>query len=1467
MLNPRSIVMKGRSDYAHEQEALEFIRAALPESDRLLVWELVELVDPSTGRLHEIDALILGPNALYVVEIKGGPGVYTGDTVDWYRQPPGQNARPMTPPYKLTNFKAKVLKGLLSHRMGQRSVPWIQPLVFLSNDQVELKLRNYGDQCVVTQKNFVHAITHHKFPGSDAQRLHHKVNAPQIRELSRALKELGVRESEGGLRVGSWVLGEVLEGGNGYEDRLATHVDNEKSKRRARSYLVPEQTSTERRQQLRRAANRESQLLEDVKGHPNILHFIDYVSDAPLGPTVLFDHFDGVRLDAFIRQESGLSFADRIELIAQVGRALDHCHKKEVQHCGLSPASVLVRRNDKGEVDSRLYNFQLGGGQSASHTVHWSALSEDAWAAYQAPELRENPASDRQAADVFSLGALAYFILTGRAPAENGRDADEKLREQHFFDPLSVDDSLSEPVADCVREATQWNTANRLDDPGFWVEILLERATAPDAPEQEQNPLEAKAGEILAGEYRVEKVLGQGASSRVLQVQKGEGASYALKIALNEHEDERLSEEATVLKSLRHPRLVQLFEELKVGGRNCLLLALAGDRTLQRRLKDDGLISLDYAARYGEDLLAALEELEEFSILHRDIKPANIGVGIFKKKAQHLTLFDFSLGLELNASGAARHGLSQVTIGTAAYRDPYLIDRGAWDYAADRWSAAVTLLEMLTGTRPSWKPEGASPRDPEAKLSLARERFDADVRDQLSAFFDKAFARDISERFSSAEEMRKTWIECFVSQFSRLPVQPTASALVDDVPADSPAPPSVRAASEPPESGGDFTEPSCDLSLVGPDSPLGALPLSSRALNALDRVGVTRAGELASLPDNRLSAVPNVGRRVIRDIMRVTQSWLAAQKPSEVQETPFFAGYGGAAEPLSGEALGDEVVRALEGAGLPTLRTVAEAPKQQVDLLLKRAKGKKTPLIQLLKAAQKEAEDRTQPTSVDGWLRLLLPKQNKRAENLKAVFGLGGKYAGRSDLKIAEVADALGVTRPNLYITIYNSTPQWNETEAFPLLAQTVHELVREAGGALPVERAASLLLERYPATPQLAELVEVESEERRKVVAAAALLRIVGIVEKESESGLRWERLEGGTPWVLESAELLPAVVELGSAADSLAQRETVASSGETVRLLRAAAEGTPFKRLTDERLIELATAASEGAARSSRLEVYPRGLSAKRAVELSNATLVTGLSPEGVQKRVKARYPEAQALPPRPDLDALLEPLGLRWDESTQVFARPEQKSSSLHTQFASSAVTLSTNQRLMSPDAIEASEFEERVRIALERSRFRVLSVRTDSAERAALALSTTFGLELVDLNHEFITGLRQLMLEQEIEEDLIHAIDREGGENWGALTEMMSDVGQAVLERLFAEPKPRLFVNPGLLARYHLDDFLRRLVHSCRDAGAVGTFLLVPAHDGAGPGVPRINGQLVIPEVGAPDSLPVPPKWISSVRKAG
>src|SRR6187431_206050 len=214
MLSDRQILLRGKSAHAHEQEALEFIRQALPDSPNLLVWELVELADPNSGRLHEIDVLILGYWALYLVEIKSGPGIYTGDTVDWQRQAPGEPARTMDPPTKLTNFKAKVLKSMVERQMDSRSVPWVQPLVFLSHPDAKLQFRNFGDQFVVSRRNFAKAITHHEFPGSEGPK-RARVNAPQAKALAGALSKIGVRESKGTLRVGTYELGNVLEAGPG----------------------------------------------------------------------------------------------------------------------------------------------------------------------------------------------------------------------------------------------------------------------------------------------------------------------------------------------------------------------------------------------------------------------------------------------------------------------------------------------------------------------------------------------------------------------------------------------------------------------------------------------------------------------------------------------------------------------------------------------------------------------------------------------------------------------------------------------------------------------------------------------------------------------------------------------------------------------------------------------------------------------------------------------------------------------------------------------------------------------------------------------------------------------------------------------------------------------------------------------------------------------------------------------------
>ncbi len=73
----------GDSPYPWEREAIDYAFTAMPDLDPFHARALVDLLDPSTGSLYEIDLLVIGFSAIYLVEIKSHPGRISGDEVDW----------------------------------------------------------------------------------------------------------------------------------------------------------------------------------------------------------------------------------------------------------------------------------------------------------------------------------------------------------------------------------------------------------------------------------------------------------------------------------------------------------------------------------------------------------------------------------------------------------------------------------------------------------------------------------------------------------------------------------------------------------------------------------------------------------------------------------------------------------------------------------------------------------------------------------------------------------------------------------------------------------------------------------------------------------------------------------------------------------------------------------------------------------------------------------------------------------------------------------------------------------------------------------------------------------------------------------------------------------------------------------------------------------------------------------------
>lgn len=147
--------------------------------------------------------------------------------------------------------------------------------------------------------------------------------------------------------------------------------------------------------------------------HPNIARLYDAGIGDDGQPYLALEYVDGVPIDAFCR-DHGCDVRARLGLLLQVAHAIASAHARLVVHRDLKPANVLVTAAG----DVRLLDFGIAKLLDEA-AVHDSPLTELAGRAltpdYASPEqILGEPVTT--AADVYSLGVLAYELLTGNRP-------------------------------------------------------------------------------------------------------------------------------------------------------------------------------------------------------------------------------------------------------------------------------------------------------------------------------------------------------------------------------------------------------------------------------------------------------------------------------------------------------------------------------------------------------------------------------------------------------------------------------------------------------------------------------------------------------------------------------------------------------------------------------------------------------------------------------------------------------------------------------------------------------------------------------------------------------------------------------------------------------------------------------------------------------------------------------------------
>jgi eukaryotic-like serine/threonine-protein kinase len=217
-------------------------------------------------------------------------------------------------------------------------------------------------------------------------------------------------------------------------------------------------------------------------------------------------------------------------------------------------------------------------------------------------------------------------------------------------------------------------------------------------------------GDVLAGKYRIERVLGAGGMGVVvaathLRLEQLVAIKFLLPAAL-ESEDvvARFAREARAASRIQSEHVARVIDvgELEDGLPYMVMEYLEGS-DLAGILADAGPLPIETTVDYLLQACEALAEAHAAGIVHRDLKPANLFLAARADGTSIVKVLDFGISKAASdaAATAARLTGTAVIMGSPLYMSPEQL-RSSRDVDArtDVWSLGVIFFELVTGEPP-----------------------------------------------------------------------------------------------------------------------------------------------------------------------------------------------------------------------------------------------------------------------------------------------------------------------------------------------------------------------------------------------------------------------------------------------------------------------------------------------------------------------------------------------------------------------------------------------------------------------------------------------------------------------------------------------------------------------------------------------------------------------------------------------
>ncbi len=214
--------------------------------------------------------------------------------------------------------------------------------------------------------------------------------------------------------------------------------------------------------------------------HPNTIQIYDY-GHTPEGVFYYAMEFlNGVNLRQLV-DEYGPQLEGRvINILTQICNSLAEAHSQNLVHRDIKPSNVFI--SERGGVpdyvkvlDFGLVRQYVGGGiKNDDHEMVGTP-----W--FMSPEAIQNPATSDPRSDIYSVGGLAYYLLTGNHVFEH-ESADEVYQRQLTAVPLPPShitaNPISEELDDIILRCLEKDPAQR---PQSALELFSLLMTSPEA--------------------------------------------------------------------------------------------------------------------------------------------------------------------------------------------------------------------------------------------------------------------------------------------------------------------------------------------------------------------------------------------------------------------------------------------------------------------------------------------------------------------------------------------------------------------------------------------------------------------------------------------------------------------------------------------------------------------------------------------------------------------------------------------------------------------------------------------------------------------------------------------------------------------------------------------------------------------------------------------------------------------------